>query len=189
MAEYNTMELMIVAAARNLEDGATVGVGTGAPCAAAMLANTVDAAVSINGTAATLAAGKCSDFPKDLLAGEQETRQVIANFRQQHRGGDRVDLLHQGAFGIEILVRLEGDTIHLRPIAGTRPRGETPEEDRRLEGELLSDPPGYPYFIERVGACPVVPDDIPEVSFDGSLVLTMKDLLHHSGQPAPFLCH
>ena len=38
MAEYNTMEMMIVAAARNLENGATVGVGTGAPCAAAMLA-------------------------------------------------------------------------------------------------------------------------------------------------------
>jgi glutaconate CoA-transferase subunit B len=38
MAEYNTMELMIVAASRELEDGATVGVGTGAPCAAAMLA-------------------------------------------------------------------------------------------------------------------------------------------------------
>ena len=40
----------------------------------------------------------------------------------------------------EILVRLEGDVIQLRPIAGTRPRGATPEEDRRLEGELLSDP-------------------------------------------------
>jgi glutaconate CoA-transferase subunit B len=38
MAAYNDMELMIIAAARNLEDGATVGVGTGAPCAAAMLA-------------------------------------------------------------------------------------------------------------------------------------------------------
>jgi anthranilate synthase component 1 len=40
----------------------------------------------------------------------------------------------------EILVRLEGDTIELRPIAGTRPRGETPEEDRQLEAELLADP-------------------------------------------------
>ncbi|GAB4231269.1 MAG: anthranilate synthase component I [Deltaproteobacteria bacterium] len=39
----------------------------------------------------------------------------------------------------EILVRLEGDEIQLRPIAGTRPRGATPEEDRRLETELLSD--------------------------------------------------
>ncbi len=40
----------------------------------------------------------------------------------------------------EILVRLEGDLVQLRPIAGTRPRGTTPEDDRRLEAELLSDP-------------------------------------------------
>jgi glutaconate CoA-transferase subunit B len=38
MSNYNAMELMICVAARLLEDGATVGVGTGAPCAAAMLA-------------------------------------------------------------------------------------------------------------------------------------------------------
>jgi glutaconate CoA-transferase subunit B len=38
MADYNTMEMMICAAARNLEDGKAVAVGTGAPCAAAMLA-------------------------------------------------------------------------------------------------------------------------------------------------------
>lgn len=38
MPDYNTMELMICTASRELEDGATVGVGTGAPCAAAMLA-------------------------------------------------------------------------------------------------------------------------------------------------------
>jgi glutaconate CoA-transferase subunit B len=36
--EYNTMELMICVASRYLEDGKTVAVGTGAPCAAAMLA-------------------------------------------------------------------------------------------------------------------------------------------------------
>lgn len=35
---YNSMELMICCAARALEDGKTVAVGTGAPCAAAMLA-------------------------------------------------------------------------------------------------------------------------------------------------------
>ena len=38
MTDYNDMELMISIAARELEDGSTVGVGTGAPCAAAMLA-------------------------------------------------------------------------------------------------------------------------------------------------------
>lgn len=43
MSHYNTMEMMIIAAARNLEDGATVGVGTGAPCAAAMLAQNTSA--------------------------------------------------------------------------------------------------------------------------------------------------
>ncbi len=40
----------------------------------------------------------------------------------------------------EVLVRLEGDLVQLRPIAGTRPRGANPDEDRRLEAELLSDP-------------------------------------------------
>ena len=37
-AEYNTMEMMICLSARVLEDGSTVAVGTGVPCAAAMVA-------------------------------------------------------------------------------------------------------------------------------------------------------
>ncbi|KKM10025.1 3-oxoacid CoA-transferase [Clostridiales bacterium PH28_bin88] len=40
---YNSMELMISLASRNLEDGSTVVVGTGAPCAAAMLAQKTSA--------------------------------------------------------------------------------------------------------------------------------------------------
>ncbi|HQS99691.1 MAG: anthranilate synthase component I [Hydrogenophilales bacterium 12-64-13] len=40
----------------------------------------------------------------------------------------------------EILVRLEGETVTLRPIAGTRPRGLTREDDQRLADELLADP-------------------------------------------------
>ncbi len=40
----------------------------------------------------------------------------------------------------EILVRLEGNTIELRPIAGTRKRGETKEDDLRMEKELKADP-------------------------------------------------
>jgi len=40
----------------------------------------------------------------------------------------------------EMLVRLEGQRIDLRPIAGTRPRGATEEEDGALATELLADP-------------------------------------------------
>src|SRR4051794_10259751 len=43
MTTYNAMELMICCAARLLEDGRTVAVGTGAPCAAAMLAQRTSA--------------------------------------------------------------------------------------------------------------------------------------------------
>jgi anthranilate synthase component I len=39
----------------------------------------------------------------------------------------------------EILVRLRGGEVTIRPIAGTRPRGQTPEEDRALEADLLAD--------------------------------------------------
>jgi len=40
----------------------------------------------------------------------------------------------------ETMVKLENGSSSLRPIAGTRRRGKTPEEDRRLEEELLHDP-------------------------------------------------
>lgn len=40
----------------------------------------------------------------------------------------------------EILVRQEGRRVEVRPIAGTRPRGENELEDKKLEKELLKDP-------------------------------------------------
>ena len=39
----------------------------------------------------------------------------------------------------ELLVRLEGDLVEMRPIAGTRPRGLTEAEDDRLAEEMLAD--------------------------------------------------
>ena len=39
----------------------------------------------------------------------------------------------------ETLVKLEDGVLHTFPLAGTRPRGATPEEDRALEAELLAD--------------------------------------------------
>jgi anthranilate synthase component 1 len=40
----------------------------------------------------------------------------------------------------EILVRVRDGKVTIRPIAGTRPRGATPEEDAALEADLLADP-------------------------------------------------
>jgi anthranilate synthase component 1 len=40
----------------------------------------------------------------------------------------------------EILVKVAGDLVTIRPIAGTRARGATPHEDKALEAELLADP-------------------------------------------------
>ena len=40
----------------------------------------------------------------------------------------------------EILVKVAGGVVTIRPIAGTRPRGATPHEDLALETELLADP-------------------------------------------------
>ncbi len=39
----------------------------------------------------------------------------------------------------ETLVKLQDGVLHTFPLAGTRPRGATPEEDKRLEAELLAD--------------------------------------------------
>jgi anthranilate synthase component 1 len=40
----------------------------------------------------------------------------------------------------EIMARVEGDRVTIRPLAGTRPRGLTEEDDERLAAELLADP-------------------------------------------------
>jgi anthranilate synthase component 1 len=40
----------------------------------------------------------------------------------------------------EIMVRVEGDRVTIRPLAGTRRRGKTEEEDERLAAELIADP-------------------------------------------------
>jgi anthranilate synthase component 1 len=52
----------------------------------------------------------------------------------------KLDRLVQIGSSPEILVRKEGDSIELRPIAGTRRRGRDSKEDKALEDELLADP-------------------------------------------------
>jgi anthranilate synthase component 1 len=69
----------------------------------------------------------------------------------------------------EILVRLEGDKVTLRPIAGTRPRGATPEADRALAEELLADPKER---AEHVMLIDLGRNDVGRISETGSVRVT-----------------
>ncbi|MGP1677022.1 MAG: anthranilate synthase component I [Burkholderiales bacterium] len=69
----------------------------------------------------------------------------------------------------EILVRLEGDKVTLRPIAGTRPRGKTAEEDEALAAELLADPKER---AEHVMLMDLGRNDVGRVAAPGSVRVT-----------------
>ena len=71
----------------------------------------------------------------------------------------------------EILVRLAGDTITLRPIAGTRPRGKTLDEDAAIAEELLADPKER---AEHVMLIDLGRNDVGRVAAIGSVRVTEK---------------
>ncbi len=74
----------------------------------------------------------------------------------------------------EILVRLEDATVTVRPIAGTRPRGRTPEEDLALEKELLADPKER---AEHLMLIDLGRNDIGRVTEVGSVEVTDKMII------------
>jgi anthranilate synthase component 1 len=69
----------------------------------------------------------------------------------------------------EIMVRLSGGTITLRPIAGTRPRGRTAEDDARIAEELLADPKER---AEHVMLIDLGRNDVGRVAATGSVKVT-----------------
>ncbi len=69
----------------------------------------------------------------------------------------------------EILVRLEGSRITLRPIAGTRRRGETEEEDITLENDLKMDPKE---ISEHIMLVDLGRNDVGRVAEIGSVKVT-----------------
>lgn len=71
----------------------------------------------------------------------------------------------------EILVRRENETVTVRPIAGTRPRGKTREQDLALAEELLTDPKE---IAEHVMLIDLGRNDVGRVSQTGSVKLTDK---------------
>ena len=71
----------------------------------------------------------------------------------------------------EILVRLEGDSVTVRPIAGTRPRGKTPQQDASLAQELLADPKE---LAEHLMLIDLGRNDVGRVAQQGTVKLTEK---------------
>jgi anthranilate synthase component 1 len=71
----------------------------------------------------------------------------------------------------EILARLEGDTVTVRPIAGTRPRGKTAQQDVELAAELLADPKE---LAEHLMLIDLGRNDIGRVAQNGTVRLTDK---------------
>jgi anthranilate synthase component I len=71
----------------------------------------------------------------------------------------------------EILVRKEGATVTLRPIAGTRPRGATRDADERLASELASDPKE---IAEHVMLLDLGRNDVGHVAAIGSVRVTER---------------
>jgi anthranilate synthase component 1 len=73
----------------------------------------------------------------------------------------------------EILVRhervAEGDKVTIRPLAGTRPRGATPELDRALEAELKADPKER---AEHVMLIDLARNDIGRIAKTGTVKVT-----------------
>jgi anthranilate synthase component 1 len=69
----------------------------------------------------------------------------------------------------EVMVRLEGKQIELRPIAGTRPRGGTPEEDRKMGKDLLADEKEK---AEHIMLVDLGRNDVGRVSEIGSVKVT-----------------
>jgi len=87
--------------------------------------------------------------------------------------------LDMGGFEIvgsspEILVRLQGDTVTVRPIAGTRKRGKSSERDLELEAELLSDDKE---LAEHLMLIDLGRNDVGRIAKTGSVQLTERMLI------------
>ena len=74
----------------------------------------------------------------------------------------------------EILVRLRDGRVTVRPIAGTRPRGATPEEDAALAADLLADPKE---LSEHLMLLDLGRNDVGRVARPGSVCVTDRNVI------------
>src|SRR5204862_3168215 len=71
----------------------------------------------------------------------------------------------------EVMVRVEGDDVTVRPIAGTRPRGTVERDDLALEQELLNDPKE---IAEHIMLVDLGRNDVGRVAATGSVEVTER---------------
>lgn len=74
----------------------------------------------------------------------------------------------------EILVRFEDEMVTVRPIAGTRPRGKTEEQDKALEDDLLADPKE---LAEHLMLIDLGRNDVGRIADTGTVELTERMLI------------
>jgi len=79
----------------------------------------------------------------------------------------------------EILVRLKDGRVTIRPLAGTRPRGATAEQDKALEAELLADPKER---AEHLMLLDLGRNDVGRVSKPGSVEVTESFVVERYSQ-------
>lgn len=74
----------------------------------------------------------------------------------------------------EILVRVRDGQVTIRPIAGTRPRGATPDQDKALEADLLADPKE---LAEHLMLLDLGRNDVGRVARGGSVRVTERNII------------
>lgn len=90
--------------------------------------------------------------------------------------GERGERLRIAGASPETMVRLEGGTMTVKPLAGTRPRGATAAEDAALEAELLADPKERD---EHAMLIDLGKADVERVARPGSIELTRRMEVEH----------
>lgn len=83
---------------------------------------------------------------------------------------------HLAGASPEILVRLEGGAVTVRPIAGTRPRGKNVQEDAMLAADLLADPKER---AEHVMLMDLGRNDVGRVAQTGTVKVTENMQIEH----------
>ncbi len=89
--------------------------------------------------------------------------------------------LNFGSFAVvgsspEILVQVQDEEVTIRPIAGTRPRGQTPEKDQAFSRELLEDPKE---LAEHLMLLDLGRNDVGRVSKIGSVKVTEQFVIEY----------